>query len=359
MTAELHPAAVILNEAQRNVFDDLLATGATRPYSPSGISERLYSIIETGTRASLKEWTEPSLWMSKSHIVTALRCEGQTVAHAANTAPDIPNLQAVAGIVAHRAIQVAYTHPGHPIRKYVDWSLEAAIDDETHLKEAWNAASPARQSDVVALAMDRVAGFLDSWPPLSDEWEPRFEVSIQAKVGRLRLAGRMDLVLGRPRPPRQTMLLCDIKTGALHDEHPFEAAFYALLATLRTGVAPYRSVVYSTASGEWSQPADVNETLLTATAQKVAEAVNAHVALLTEAKQPSFNPGRYCRWCPAHDACPAASVASQVDNMFAASPAAAPAPPVPASVSLAPPAHTKLAEAADAHPDFGPFDVEA
>ncbi len=357
---------VTLNSAQRHVFDELLSTGTSRPYSPDGIAERLSAHIKAGTRDALALWSESSLWLSKSQIMTALQCEGQTVSYAISTDVSEMGSRTVAGIVAHQAIQIAYTHPGHPVRRYVDWALEMAAADEIELGRFWEKSSPARQSEVVALTMERVSGFLDSWPELQDEWEPRFEVPFQTKIGKLTLAGRADLLLGRPRPPRQTMLLCDLKTGSLHPHHELEAAFYALLVTLRTGVAPYRSVVYSIASGDWTDNADVSEASLFNTADKVIDAVCSYVEVLTASREPELSPGFQCQWCPAKDTCPAAAMAAEVEGIIPSrgsvilpeSLAIPGTKPGTVTTVAAPSVKTaKLTESFDPEDDMGPFAI--
>lgn len=297
--------ASMLNRAQRDVFDRLLEVGAERPTCSPTLADDLHVIIEEGTRDALAAWTETSLWISKSQLSTVRRCEGQTITYASEQAPANFSPAAVVGIIAHRAIQLAYTDPDQTLKSYVQWATEAALADEEKIRRWWENASVGQRSDVTAAAIERVGGFMDTWPPLDERWEPRFEVSLEARIGRLKLAGRVDLMLGRPRPPRQTMLLCDLKSDSINESHPFEAAFYALLATLRFGVAPFRSVVYSLASGEWTEPADVTADLLIQTATEVAEAVSRHVALLTGVADPKLTPGRWCSWCPALENCAA------------------------------------------------------
>ncbi len=112
-------------------------------------------------------------------------------------------------------------------------------------------------------------------------------------------------MLGRPRADlRQTLLLVDLKSGNLGDEHYDEAQFYALIATLRHRVAPWRSLVYSLASGDYTAP-EVTENSLFAIADKVVLGVRSMVDTLTETRQPQLSAGDHCRWCPLKDTCAA------------------------------------------------------
>lgn len=315
-----HTPATYLNASQQNVFDNLLAVGIPRPFAPEGLAGELALYLEQVTAEAVEAWTEPSLWISKSQVMTVLRCEAQTIAYKADTSERGMNHRTAAGIIAHKGIQIAGTYPGRPVRQYVDGAVELSCEDESDFKQWWEGISEARRAETVGLATERVAGFLDSWPVLDERWEPRFEASVQAKVGRLTLGGRVDLSLGRPRAPRQTMLLCDFKTGAVNDDHRLEAGFYALVSTLRYGIPPFRSVIYSLASGEWTEPADVTAENLWEVAEVVGRAVNSYVEVLTEARAPEYGPGRHCSWCPANSTCPKADPTAKSASLVIASP---------------------------------------
>jgi len=294
-----------LNPAQRRVFEELLAIGHPRPVCSDQLAEVLRSRIEAGTRDALARWTESRLFLSKSQLVQALKCEGLPLAERADTRERRLHQATAVGIVTHRAVQMASTHPGRTVPWYVEQSISASLDEEG-FSAFWESASVGVQSDVNVQALSRTTSFLDTFPPLDPAWAWRFEESMQAKVGKLTLGARPDLVLGRPRPDgRQTMFLCDMKTGALNEHHDREAAFYALVATLRTGVAPFRSTVLSLASGEWSEP-DVDEAVLLAAADDVVVAVGRIVDALTEARPLQLTGGPHCRFCPARATCPSA-----------------------------------------------------
>ena len=161
------------------------------------------------------------------------------------------------------------------------------------------------QSDMQTQMVSRTTSFLDNFPPLRPEWNPRFEESIVARMGKLALAARPDLVMGRPRPDlTQTLLICDFKTGNLREEHEDEADFYALVATLRNGVAPYKSFVYSLASADYTSAQPVTPEVLFRAAERVIMATNAYVAVLSEKRDAELAPGMWCSWCPLAATCP-------------------------------------------------------
>lgn len=304
LVSGIHNSPQGLTSAQREVFDDLLAVGSSRPLAPPTLASELAATLETGCAAALDRWPENRLWLSKSHVSTVLRCEGATLANASDRNEQYSSAVAI-GVVSHRAIQVSHTHRHLTPAAAVDAAIEASRDD-AKFSQWWDDQSAGVQSDLLCQMISRAVGFLDAFPPLPPNWVPRFEESMQAKIGKLVLSARPDLVLGRPRADmHQTMFLCDFKTGSLNDSHPLEAMFYALVATLRHGVPPFRSTVFSLASGEWTAP-DVTADRLRETAASVVDAVNRHVDVMLERREPTYTPDRWCIWCKARPTCAAA-----------------------------------------------------
>lgn len=297
-----------LTAAQRAVFDDLLAVGGPRPVTPPGLASELADLIERGCAPALARWPESRLWLSKSQVSSMLRCEGSVVAAAAERHDGYSSPIAI-GVVSHRAIQISHTHPHLTPSAAVDAAIEASRDDE-RFSQWWENQSVGAQSDLLCQMISRAVGFLDAFPPLPPNWVPRFEESIQARAGKLVLSARPDLVLGRPRPDmRQTMFLCDFKTGSINDSHQTEAMFYALVATMRFGTAPYRSTVFSVASGEWTDP-EVSADRLRAVAATVVDAVTRYVDIILDRREPVLTADRWCAWCSARTTCSAAGQTS-------------------------------------------------
>lgn len=296
-----------LTPHQLRTFNELLAVGGGRPVFPSGLAEELAARLRVRTDPAVAAWTERSLWVSKANLSTTHRCEGQLLAESsAPRAVKSLHPATAVGIVTHRAIQIAHTHPGRAVPTYVNAALVGATQ-ETEFGQFWQEADIGVQSDLTMQMVSRVTAFLDSWPPLAPGWTPRFEESMQAKLGRLTIGARVDLVLGRPLADgRQTMLLCDLKSGALQPYHEQEAMLYALVSTLRWGVAPFRSIVYSLASGTYTDP-DVTPARLLEAADWVALGVERLVAVRTERSAPELRPGVHCNWCPARKTCSAAT----------------------------------------------------
>lgn len=296
-----------LTPRQLHALDELFALGAGRPTSPSGLADELAAHLRAGTSNAVTQWTERSLYLTKGQILTALRCEGQLAAEVAGGPRPGLHPAVVVGVCAHRAIQLAYTHPNKAVAEYVRHAVIGSRAADDAVDQWWATATPSTQSDALAQVTSRVTNFLDDFPPLDAAWTPRFEEPMVARLGKLTLSARPDLLIGRPRADhKQTLLIIDLKTGSLNEEHEDEAMFYALVATLRYGISPWRSAVYSLASGDWTEP-DVTPEKLWAAADRVIRAANAVVGVLTEAKEPVLLAGSHCRWCPAKDTCSAAA----------------------------------------------------
>lgn len=282
---------------QQDVFDTILQIGVPRPHAPAGVVDRVRDGLTDALVPTLRRWDGSSLWVSKSMLTTVLRCEAGFLADRLAGPAAGKHPSAAAGDLAHRAIQLAYTHPGQPVSSYVSAAAVACRRDDPAFATLWDACDIARQSDLLMTATSRVTALLDSWPALQASWEPRFEEPIQAKVAGVTLSARVDLVLGRPRPSgQQSMLVVDWKSGALREHHEFEASFHALVTTLSYGVPPFRSVVYSLTSGEHIGP-QIEESLLMSAVDTTARAVTAMVDLLTSRRSPATTCG--LAWCSA------------------------------------------------------------
>lgn len=304
--SDLNSGKRVLTPRQVATTNELLSLGLERPIHAPEIVSELRARILDGTSRSLERWTEKSLYFTKSQYMLSVRCEGEMVAASrqprTGTSP-----AAVVGTVAHRGVQLSYTHPNRAVSSYVDSALTGARVADQTLDAWWSQQSVASQSDMLMQVTSKITNFIDDFPPLDPSWGPRFEEPMSAKIGRLTIAGRADLVIGRPRGDmRQTMMLIDLKTGALKDEHTNEAYYYALVATLRHGVPPWRSLVYSLASGEYTEP-DITETVLLDACSSLVQGVNAFVDTMTESRTAKLNPGNHCRWCPSSGFCAAST----------------------------------------------------
>jgi hypothetical protein len=158
-------------------------------------------------------------------------------------------------------------------------------------------------------AAELVAEFRDCFPPLDPRWTVRFEPSIAVNLHdrALTLVGKPDLLLGRAHPRQRRQLLIDLKTGRRSQRDRLDMRFYALLASLKYGVAPFRVATYYLDEAEWDAD-DVDTDMLEAAARGVAEKA-AIAARLTWSRPPASDlrllPGPACGWCNRAPSCPA------------------------------------------------------
>jgi hypothetical protein len=292
-----------LNIVQQKMCDDLLALGGSRPTAPPDIAARLEDHLNSSLRPILSHWTEKKFWITKGQLLSIHNCEGFVKADFGAPRAHKMFLATAVGQVAHLAIQLSYTHPGLPPETYVKNAITAQLEKKD-FQTFWTQAPISVQSDLIITATSKVVGFLDTWPPLRPSWTPRFEETVQAKLESLTMSCRMDLIIGRPKLNNvMSMLLCDLKSGSLSDYHENEADFYALVATLRFRVPPWRSIVFSLASNTYTTP-DVTEERLFAAADYVISGVSSLVYVLSDIREPELTPGNYCAWCPARSSCP-------------------------------------------------------
>lgn len=288
--------------------DRLLDAGMAvpRPVPPDGLVQRLRARLGEGVAGHLLA-DGGEVVVGKARLTALHRCEGLAVAEAARPKGS-PSAALVAGLAVHRAIPaVAAGLPADGLAAAAFGSLRR----ERPEIERWAASlNDVETALLLGEAQGAVEAYRDDWPPLPAQWRPRWEPRLSARVpvpgGGLVLHARPDLVLGTPRQDRQSMVVVDFKSGPLRDGHEREARFHALLAALRFGVPPWRSAVWSTASGTYTHPADVTEQTLMCAADEVVDAVR-RGARLDDGGAPDLTPGPWCQWCPAADGCPEAA----------------------------------------------------
>lgn len=214
---------------------------------------------------------------------------------------------AARGVVAHKAIEllVAWTGPVVPL-ELIDAALASLERDELAPVSSYlRGLSRGERAELVAAANDKVAAFVDTFPPLERRWRPVTEARVRADLcdDRVRLVGKIDLSLGYARNGNQAgRVLVDLKTGGPQGAHVEDLRFYALLDTLRCGVPPRLLVNYYLEAGRPRSEA-VTEDLLWSAARRLVDGVAAMVALAHGDREPNRMPSPGCRWCPALDGC--------------------------------------------------------
>ena len=295
-----------LNPAQQQVTDELGARRTERPSFRDDLRDHL--------RHELTEAIEPiiatadpetvPLVVSKRTLALVHSCEARYLAD--RQAEFTWTVPIAKGTVAHKAIELLVGWRGKPTPlELVEHAMARLEHDERGVGPFLQALDQAERAELVGLANDHVATFLETFPPLSRRWVPVAESRVRAELcdDQMALVGKVDLSLGRADGNVAGKVLIDLKTGRPSDSHVEDLRFYALLETLKIGVPPRLLVDYYLESGLPRRQL-VTEDTLWAAAQRVTDGV-AKVVELTGpgARQPTTVAGPGCRWCPALGTC--------------------------------------------------------
>lgn len=310
-----HREAELLNPVQRRVLDELLAVSRPRPLGDRALADRCRAQLRQRTEeaAALVPAGDRGLYLSKGRL-DALGCDGRFLdqqAHPFSYSPAV-----LRGTLAHTGIEV-------------DTAGARARTPQEVLEQAWRrlatddraaryvAGLPPAEADALrADALRTVVEFRDQFPLLPSAWHPRTEPALRTRLhgGRVVVLGRPDLMIGRPTLDRRRLLIIDLKTGARYPQrHRADVALYALLATVKYGVAPFRVATYYLDEGDWDAQ-DVDDAMLDTAVADVSDKV-VRAAWLTYASPPERSlrllPGPACGWCDRAGSCPALIAAEQ------------------------------------------------
>ncbi len=303
--------------AQARVRDELLAWEDDRPRIDPDLALELRAALEDGARAVFQRYGlddqgndgdryGDTVWVSKSRL-DRLVCDG--LYRAALEEPFTYNTTIAIGTLAHRAIEL-------------DHAARRAQPPEAIVERAWHEAvtQPGDALALFANGLDEIdAAALrqeveqllvehrDVWPPLPSQLHVRAEQSVRVELlgGRVVLMGTPDLLVGRVRDDRARMLLVDLKTGLRRPEvERQELRFYALLLTLKYGQPPFRWAVHYVAEGAWDAE-DFRPELLDTAVRRTLDSIDQAVRLRDEDAEERLRVGRWCRFCPRRDGCPA------------------------------------------------------
>jgi PD-(D/E)XK nuclease superfamily len=297
----------LLTPAQRRVLTDLLAVDEPRPPADEELVADIRHLLEerTAGTALLQPRGGRGLRLNKTAL-DALDCEGRYLDHLQGAFSWSP--ATVLGSLVHAAIELDLS--GRQTAE-VDAVVRHAWGDFAHRGASageYLAGLGGVEADALrAKAAARLIEFRECFPPPDPRWtvrvEPRF--TVQLHDGAIELLGRPDLVLGRTHATERRMLLIDLKTGRRSVKDRADMRFYALLATLKYGCAPFRVATYYLDEAAWDAE-DVEADTLEAAARGVAERA-AIAARLTWDRPPEgglrLTPGPSCRWCARAPTC--------------------------------------------------------
>lgn len=240
------------------------------------------------------------LYVSKSFVTRALSCE---VLHLAPD--DFAWSPATArGFVSHKAIELGLNWRGEPNPSdLVDEALARLADEASRRGDYVAGLTDGDLAQLRSFALERVTRFMHDFPPLPRSADPIPEATMKwSPPGSVELAGKADLVVGRPEGRIAKRLIIDFKTGGKSGHHRQDLRFYALVETLQRAVPPRKLVTYYLDYAE-AEVEDVTDDILDAALARTLGAIERHVELIAESRPPVKRPGAPCRWCPLQSSC--------------------------------------------------------
>lgn len=286
--------------------------GSERPTFSPLFRDEVREIIEDGLAplaGPLDALAISPLSASKHTLAAVLGCEVRAMDEIDTFPGWSPPL--ARGKVAHKAIELSVFWRGAPSPlELVGEALARLTETDTSLGLWLQTISEVERAEITAEANDRVAAFLEAWPPLKREWRPVTEATLSQEFcgDRIVLRGKVDLMLGQTRGSEAGKVLVDFKTGGFSPAHLEDLRFYALLELLKVGVPPRRVASHYLDSGR-IVPADITTDAMLAAAARLVAALTTLVELMSDSRSPVVRTGPSCRWCPLLSTCGAGQAA--------------------------------------------------
>ncbi|MGE3620613.1 MAG: PD-(D/E)XK nuclease family protein [Acidimicrobiia bacterium] len=289
---------------QRDVLEALGSRPHERPTFDPRLREWLRDDLDAGLGPLLDGLDgDRQLWLSKHDLGAVHGCEAAYLAD--RDEPFEWTTATARGTVAHKAVELSVHWRGEPVPGDLVDEAMARLAGGNDALGTWLAAlDEGERAELRGEAVDRVAKFLEVFPPLESRWRPVAESRLRAELAgdRVVLAGKADLTVGRAAGLVAGKVIIDLKTGGFSPAHRDDLRFYALVESLRLGVPPRLLATLYLDSGRLVTEA-VTEDVLQAAVQRTLDGARALVELRT-GREPVRRPGVPCRWCPLRPECP-------------------------------------------------------
>ncbi|MFN0027221.1 MAG: hypothetical protein ACKV2O_08585 [Acidimicrobiales bacterium] len=307
------PDELTLNPAQTEAAVLLREPRDQRPVHRVELRAELRAFLEQELQEMAAGLTEP-LFISKHTLASVHGCEEKFL-HELHQ-PFVANAATVRGAVAHKAIELSVAAPSYSPAKLVDRALLRMREGQDWSADWLRGADELDQAEVRIAAADRVAKFIECFPPLRSGWRPVAESRWAQDLhsGKIALRGKVDLTIGGPDGMRAGKVVIDLKTGGtVVNVHAEDLRFYALLETLRLGTPPWKIASYYLDSGTFALEL-VNEDLLFQAARRLIDGAIKFAELRHGERPPRRAPGPACRWCALFVDCPDGKRARDADG---------------------------------------------
>ena len=293
-----------LNAAQQQVLDLLGAGLDDRPSFDAMLRDELKVMLAEGLApivASLP--ADESLWVGKHPLAAVHGCEAKLIADEEVSFAWTPPM--ARGVVAHKAIELGVHWRGEVTPLHLVDEAIASLEGSGDKCGEWlSTCGDSQRAEVRSEANDRVAKFMECFPPLKKAWAPVTESRCRVELheGRIVLAGKIDLSLGRAVGATAGKVLIDLKTGGFVPSHLDDLRFYALLETIRLGTPPRLLATYYLDSGQ-PRVEPVSEAALESAALRTIDGALRLTELRYGGVVPVKRTGAACAWCPLLDRC--------------------------------------------------------
>ncbi len=291
-----------LNPAQQDVLAQLGATRDDRPQFDAALRHQLRRALDDGLEPAMADLpADDTMFVSKHLLGRIMGCEKRFLAEDDDDFEwSVPLAR---GTIAHKAIELSihWRREPEPL-VLVDESIARLSEGIDGLADWLQACTEVERAELRAEANDRVAKFLECWPPLKSNWRPVTESRLRLVLhDRIVLSGKVDLALGQAEGGRAGKVLVDLKTGGFSAHHLDDLRFYALIEAVRLGTPPRLLATYYLDQGRFL-PEPVTEDLLFTTVARVVDGVERILDTRRRDREPRTSPGPSCRWCVAlHD----------------------------------------------------------
>jgi len=259
----------LLDASPLSVMDVLRGERRTRPVANAIAAPGLRAVLEDG----IFELLGPAL------RDTPVTVRASSLRSGTANDPSHSTLALVRGILitqALRLMSVGLDVDDAFHEALLAWRADVGSNDLTNVVDHLDADERARLvTDVTAhcVTLKRSLG------PLSTRWQPRTSLRAYQRLagGNVVLRDVVDLMVGTTTSDVASVALLDVTTSPLGEGAERVMRYHALVQTLRSSIAPLRTSMFSTATGElWS--VDVDDELLTRSALEVLDVLTRMVA---------------------------------------------------------------------------------
>lgn len=297
-----------LTPVQQRTFEELMRCDPL-PVFERALVDELRGDLERRVEPVLGALREgEALWLGKSKLSDLhSRCEGLFMANHLGEGEFELGWNLALGSLVHRAIGISVNLPDRSDAELVESALAQLRRDDMGFDEYCLGLAEADLAALESEAVERVLLFRSTFPPLQKAWSPAVEPKLKVTLAgeRVVLSARPDLLLGaddREEPMRGRRLILELKTGQDRPEHDDDLRFYALVATLRLGVPPYRVATLFLDDASWRMH-EVTPDLLESAVRRIGGGAD-RIGPLLEGEEPRLRPGAWCAWCPRSETCP-------------------------------------------------------